>query len=1117
MEQNSDPMDWETVRARHFSSPPEIFPAHPAPPPAPPSGPRVIGEVFKKPTFKHYAPIPQHAPGYQNPRTTISASATTASSRGQRGFGSTRGKPVSGLSSETRGAYLARKYSSTTGEAAASSILSKVKYPRSSAVPHSVSSLESTASIFNRFPQGYQSSVNGQKKFVRNAPKREEFWNLPYSSTHGLGLHGTSTTPVRINSPRTSNACRTVGEKIFFETKASPLGKRSHETFARDDDIVTQGNQIRESLPGAFPADTPPSSSQQAAGQFFERTFMSTILPSPIQRGNETELPDLGTSYPPTRRASDSLFVHFLSPSTMRVPAERQGPINMTDRIHNIAAACLSTLGSIYTVAVQSASTARGVLRFGRKVARQNKLHVLSAGRATMDVTVHTYRAAVQGADSFKRRLIEFTLSAQQPSRPSPSGVSSARRPRTPSRRSQHSSRATAANAREDSVMSDSDDNGSSVGTSVDSEMEDALDDDDKTPLASPNYVHSHTPPGYRQPSPFLEHKERSRPKVDANKLDLLMKLADDPDVAMNLSGVVAPSSLAKYRAEIRKVQKRPSNKPSTLAQCIAQACLDDEGDHSEMYSSPAPVRMPFREISSNASTVTMSPAVPEGKAVHFFESPNTGAPVNDIRYIEEDSTANTTFDFSSDLSECSEDNSAQSNEDEVMFTGPVGIDEACSEGVSVQLDAHEVISTGPVGIDEDGSQAHGATWVAPSIQHSDDNAATIKSEDLNNDKEAEGAMPVKADSASTSPVSKVKDEVKDTASPLSIVTPMIATLERLDISYRRVDKRTRDAVEAKRRQEEAAAISAQIANEQKKAEERRLKAQAEAEAKQKREEAQRMKKDADEAWLTEMHRKLVPAGITLLQPLSAEWQHKVTLAMTNNLNHQVATISTGTSLTRRDFGTVLPQGPQDDRSAWLNDNIIEGYLQLIVDSALKHAKHRRGTTPRYHAFTPFFSKNLADKGYPGVARWAKKAKIAGRDLLKVEYVIVPINPGNHWTVMVISPLHKTIEYFDSLSSHEGASHYNIELGKEWLRGELGSEFAEGEWTTKVVAGPRQENQSDCGVFAVTTARMILFGWEPKGAYRAGQIADQRRKMLAELMKGSLEEEFAPVWAWDDE
>ena len=1175
MDQVSDPMDWARSRLQ-----PGAFESLPAAPAAPLSEFRVIGETLKK-KEKRFAPFPHNKLGHPQPTTAYGqrrtsvygqpdtrkfGPSTTSIGRGDRGFGSSSAKPKSKLSKKTLQANFARKYSSTTRE-----VVGAVD-----GIPNSLSGIFATEKAAFEIPGSTtpayrtQPPIKDSTRFIRNAPKRDPCWLEPYRRDPNVPT---------ITEPD----YRAVGEQIFFSTKASPVRKRSHDTFAENDDFATQDNQFRESLPGAFPADTPPSSSQQAAGHSYEPTFLESMLRKPIQRGNETVLPNLSnTPRPPPQRASDSLFVHFVSPSTMRIPAERQGPINMTDRIHNIAAACLSTLGSIYTVAVQSATTARRALRFGGNVAYENRRHVLSAGRATMDVTVHTYRAAIQGAGSFKRRLIEFTVSAQRPLRPSPSGVSSARQPRSTGRRSQRSSRATAANPREAPVVDGSDDSGSDAGSLVDSDLGDALNDVPQTPPASPRYVESFTPPGYHPPSPFLTYSERHRhfiyrrPTVDPDRLDILMRLAGTRDAVNSLNGVVAPASLANYRKDIRKVEKRLSKKPSTTAQRAAEAYLNNKVDDSEIYSSPIPPRQPLAEMDSNAPSVTSSPVVPERKAVHFYESPNTGKPVNDVRYIEEDSTADT-FDFSSDLSSCSEDVSLELKEHEEQFTGTNSNDEDESQdncapsevprnqnsndnaATTESADEHEEQFTGLLGIDQEEAEDNGSASEVPGTNDSDDYATSAESEyeheemftgppaidrttqdngaaleasgnqnsddtvaatenvELKNEKEVEGAMPAEAANASTSPISNLKDEVKDAASPLSITPPIISALERLGVSIRRDDKRSYDAIEAERRKEEAAAISAQIAREQKEDHERMLKAQAELKVKQRRERADRLKQDAEEAWLAKMHRKAVPAGNALFQPLSAEWQLKVTNAMENSPNVKVATISTGTPILRSDFGTVLPSGPADKRNAWLNDTIIEAYLQLGVETALKHVKHRRGTTPRYHAFTPFFYKVLADKGYSGVSRWAKRAKINGTDLLKVEYVIVPINPSNHWTVMVISPLHKTIEYFDSFSSHEGTTNDKIELGKEWLRGELGTDFVEGEWTTKVVAGPRQENTSDCGVFAVTTARMILFGWDPRRAYHAGHIPGQRRKMLAELMKGALEEEFEPVWAWGDE
>ncbi|MCJ1282953.1 Smt3-specific protease [Xylographa opegraphella] len=1270
MDQASDPMEWD--QARQF--PPAFTPLPAAPEPL--SELRVIGENLPKKTKRYAAfpynkfrrqtttkygqrvntPYPQRGniSKYQRDSTTYSQlGATTYGStsyasasnighgHGNTGFGAVR---RTNLSSQTLQANFGRKYISTTqgGRLGDTGSFQSALFT-SAASPFRVS----TGRAANR--ESWQ--LDGSRRFIRNAPKRDKIWEEPYRPNP--------------NVPKTPEAnWRTAGEQVWLNTKVSPL-KRSHETFAGDDNFDTQGNLLRGTVPGAFPADTPPSSLQRAAGQSYEPTFLESMqrfMPRPpVQPGNATRLSYHSTTSRPTpQRTSDGLFAHIISPSTLYTPTELQHPITMTDKVHNIAAACLSTLGSVYTVAVQSVGTARTAWRFGKNVAYGNKRHILSASRATMDVTVHTYRAAVQGAGSFKRRLIEFTVSAQQPLRPSPSGVSSARQPRNTTRHTQHSPRATATESVEVPVANGSDGRARGSGN--------AVNDVPRTPPSSPRYVESTTPPNYHPPSPFyvatttppnyhppspfLTSEERygpcdqMPPKADANfgvsKLDLLLKLSNYPVSMTHLKKTVPPASWANYRKDLRKIQKRPSKGPSAIAQYAAEAYLKNKVDDSELYSppiSPISPRLPLAELESNASSVISSPIVPARKAVHFYTSPNTGKPVNDVRYVEEDSTADTTFDFSSDLSSaCSEDGSLDFEEHTEVVSGSHTIHEDESQDNSAVLEVpgfensddnvatvkslheYEAQFAEPLNLDDDESQDNGAVLEEPGFQNSDDNPATVKGLDeyeaqfsgpldsdkdesqddggasevpitlesddtsattmivtLNNEKEAEGAMSEKSDGASTSPISKVKNEGKEaegamseksvgaSTSPISKVkneekeaegamseksdgastSPISKVKDEekkagsplVGISKRRVSQRTRDALEAKRREEEAkrleeeakrrgeeakrceaedATIAAQLAREQKAAHVRMEKSQAELKAKQERDKAGRMTQDDHEAWLTKMHRKAVPVGTTLLQPLSAEWQLKLTNAMNRVPAARLATTSNGTELLRKDFGTVLPQGPPDEPSAWLNDNIIDAYLQLGVDTAHRRVKLKRGI-PRYHAFTPFFFKNLASKGYPGVARWAKKAKIGGKDLLKVEYVIVPINPLNHWTVMVISPLHKTIEYFDSLSSSEGTSNRMIELGMVWLRGELGSKLVQGEWTTKVVAGPRQENSSDCGVFAVTTARMILFGWDPKGAYHADHIPEQRRRMLAELMKGRLEEEFAPVWAWDGE
>jgi Ulp1 family protease len=337
------------------------------------------------------------------------------------------------------------------------------------------------------------------------------------------------------------------------------------------------------------------------------------------------------------------------------------------------------------------------------------------------------------------------------------------------------------------------------------------------------------------------------------------------------------------------------------------------------------------------------------------------------------------------------------------------------------------------------------------------------------------------------------------TISPLprrrSTRTTLSPSLSILRVSDRRASDRQRvlDLEESRRQQAEAerqirAEVEAQILRESLEAEQRAL---AEAEDRSRR-----------------GHRAAPAPGQSLIPPLGAEWEDKVAEAMHSAPGRTLATTSTGTILTRRDFGTLLPQSSADGVSGWLNDDIIMGYIQAVVDYGLAKTNHRRGQTPKYHVFASFFFSNLKINGPQSVRRWASRAKIDGKNLREVEYLFLPINQASHWTLCVVSPRHKTVEYFDSLG---GTGEAELALVRDWLEMELGEAFAAEEWAIRTAVSPRQDNMRDCGVFTATTAKMVLLGWDPEKAYGAADMPLQRRRMAAELMAGRFGETFAPA------
>ena len=281
---------------------------------------------------------------------------------------------------------------------------------------------------------------------------------------------------------------------------------------------------------------------------------------------------------------------------------------------------------------------------------------------------------------------------------------------------------------------------------------------------------------------------------------------------------------------------------------------------------------------------------------------------------------------------------------------------------------------------------------------------------------------------------------------------------------------------------------------------------QAAREKKEAEERAQREKEDAElRAQLEREHEEyLVSQGVRrftkepIIPPLTREQSEKLNKAMAKG---QKVTALNGTELTSRDWKTIL------EPDAWLNDNIIVAYLEYVVKMAHERAGLKRNAPPKMHAFNNNFFNNLRSQGHKGVARWTRKPKIQGKALLPLEYIFIPVNTsGNHWTLAVISPIRRTIEYFDSLHI-PGQPEKVIKLMKVWLKGELGDAYKPEEWTVRKDQGPHQGNFSDCGVHTVTTAKMIALGVDPMSA-PAEVMATQRRRIVAELLNSGFHGEF---------
>jgi hypothetical protein len=264
---------------------------------------------------------------------------------------------------------------------------------------------------------------------------------------------------------------------------------------------------------------------------------------------------------------------------------------------------------------------------------------------------------------------------------------------------------------------------------------------------------------------------------------------------------------------------------------------------------------------------------------------------------------------------------------------------------------------------------------------------------------------------------------------------------------------------------------------------------------------AAKAKAEAEEAERRAHSHRRMPKD-KLVKPLGKDWEAKIREAMSRGDHVALTTTVTGTELRRKDFMTVLGE------RQWLNDEIINAYLEWIVEYANKKAgRNGRNAIPKVIAHNSFFYKNIATHGPQSVSRWMKRKKAEGRKLLEVETVLIPVNNASHWTIIVVSPKERTIEYLDSFS---GASKVFIKHTKEWLAAELGNDWIEEEWRVLQTRSAEQLNGWDCGVFLVTNAECVTGGLMTD-SYDWQDMGTQRQRIAAVLLNRGFGDGLIPA------
>ncbi|KAK5136653.1 hypothetical protein LTR08_002667 [Meristemomyces frigidus] len=331
-------------------------------------------------------------------------------------------------------------------------------------------------------------------------------------------------------------------------------------------------------------------------------------------------------------------------------------------------------------------------------------------------------------------------------------------------------------------------------------------------------------------------------------------------------------------------------------------------------------------------------------------------------------------------------------------------------------------------------------------------------------------------------------------------------------VSYREKKRIAKEKAEEEAREarEQDDALQAQIAESIKKEAEREEAAEvARREAEEAAKVAEEVAKQAEEA--AKVAEDIMEVEIDkdqLIRPLDPKWNDKVNKVMleTNPSKILAQSAFTATDIDRKAFGRLLPTGDKTADGAghpgWLNDETVNAWFEAIVEHKKTQTGYVKGprNTPAFEAYNSGWYHTFKTKGVKGLEGWSRRKGIKGAKLLAAEKIFFPINGGGHWMLIVISPKTKTIEYLDSLRSPQK---YYMNVARDWLEMELGSQYVKGQWTELGSVSGLQGNNSDCGVFTCMNALAVAKG-RGFDDVPSTKMMEARRMMVAVLLNGGL-------------
>lgn len=229
------------------------------------------------------------------------------------------------------------------------------------------------------------------------------------------------------------------------------------------------------------------------------------------------------------------------------------------------------------------------------------------------------------------------------------------------------------------------------------------------------------------------------------------------------------------------------------------------------------------------------------------------------------------------------------------------------------------------------------------------------------------------------------------------------------------------------------------------------------------------------------------------LPELSTAMLDEVTAVLKSEPASEVLVSGFRLHITRSDIRTL-------NEGSWLNDEVINFYLSLIMERSGSEEAKTAGW-PRVYTFNTFFYQKLAASGYAAVKRWTRSVDIFSFDIL-----LVPLHCSMHWCLAAVDFRKRTIHYYDSLMSKGDKGHFLLQL-RSYVEDESQGKKKESiDWKAweLIVAedAPQQKNTSDCGVFICQYSECL--SRDAPFAFEQQHMPYFRKRMVFELLYKSI-------------